>query len=120
MRTTQRKGDIATTRAVATFTSMGFDVSLPITESAAYDIVVDDGVSLKRVQCKYSSAKEVDLRRIHSNSQGYVVKRNQAASYDWLYVFHAGSEYLIRECHVDRRSVTVRKTDLIGAVAESG
>jgi hypothetical protein len=34
MRITQRKGDIATSRAVATFTAMGFDVSIPLTESA--------------------------------------------------------------------------------------
>jgi hypothetical protein len=43
MRTTQRKGDIATSRAVASFTARGFDVSIPLTESAAYDLVVDDG-----------------------------------------------------------------------------
>jgi PD-(D/E)XK endonuclease len=42
MRATQRKGDIATARAVATFTEMGFDVAIPLTESAAYDLVVDD------------------------------------------------------------------------------
>ena len=39
MRTTQRKGDIATSRAIAYFTSEGCDVSIPLTESAAYDIV---------------------------------------------------------------------------------
>ena len=41
-----------------------------------------------RVQCKFSgnAQKEVDLRRIHSNSGGYVVKRAAEDSYDWLYV----------------------------------
>jgi hypothetical protein len=43
MRTTQRKGDLATARAIARFTWMGFDVAIPLTESAAYDLVVDDG-----------------------------------------------------------------------------
>ena len=41
MRTTQRKGDFAVAQAIATFTKAGHDVSLPLTESAAYDIVVD-------------------------------------------------------------------------------
>src|SRR5690348_11910182 len=36
------KGDLATARAIARFTGMGFDVSIPLTESAAYDLVVDD------------------------------------------------------------------------------
>jgi hypothetical protein len=74
VRSTQRKGDRATAQAIASFTALGFDVSIPLTESAAYDLVVDDGRTLRRVQCKFASGREVDLRRIHSNSTGYVVK----------------------------------------------
>src|SRR4051794_23921928 len=121
MRTTQRKGDIATARAVATFTARGWDVSIPLTESAAYDLVVDDGEGLKRVQCKFASAREVDLRRIHSNATGFVIKRVARDAYDWLFVLRPdGSEYLIRECHHGRRSVTPQPKDALGAVAESG
>ena len=123
MRTTQRKGDIATSRAIATFTAMGFDVSIPLTESAAYDLVVDDGSRLARVQCKFANdrRRQVDLRRIHSNSTGYVVKRALEGSYDWLYVLDGtNAEYLIKECLPGRRSVTLCDTDKLGAVAESG
>jgi PD-(D/E)XK endonuclease len=121
MRTTQRKGDIATTRAIATFTAMGYDVSIPITESAAYDLVVDDGAALQRVQCKFSSVRDIDLRRIHSNSTGYIVKHVPENAYDWLYVLRPdGSEYPLKECLAGRRAVTVQDAHLIGAVAESG
>jgi hypothetical protein len=121
VRSTQRKGDIATARAISTFTALGLDVSIPLTESAAYDLIVDDRGRLARVQCKYSARREVDLRRIHSNSQGYVVKRVQAEAFDWLYVLRPdSSEYLMKECHAGRRSVTPRAEHLIGAVAESG
>ena len=106
MRTTQRKGDIAVAQSIATFTRMGYDVALPLTESAAYDIIVDDNQGLHRVQVRYTSTKEVDLRRIHSNSQGYVVKKTKANAYDWLYVLFAkGEEYLIKECLDGRRSI---------------
>jgi hypothetical protein len=121
VRSTQRKGDIATARAVATFTALGWDVSIPLTESAAYDLIVDSGDGLHRVQCKYVSGRDVDLRRIHSNAQGYVVKPGLEGAYDWLYVMRPdGSEYLRRECLAGRRSVTVREVDRLGAVAESG
>ncbi len=123
VRTTQRKGDIATSRAVATFTAMGYDVSIPLTESAAYDLVVDDGHRLARVQCKFSSGarRQVDLRRIHSNSAGYVVKRTAEGSYDWLFVLDGSNEeYLIKSCLAERRSVTLKDADKLGAVAESG
>lgn len=121
MRTTQRKGDIATSRAIASFTARGWDVSIPLTESAAYDLVVDDGIQCHRVQCKFVSGRDVDLRRIHSNSKGYVVKPTSKDAYDWLYVLKAdSSEFLIRECLADRRSVTPQVKHQFGAVAESG
>ena len=120
-RGTQRKGDIATSRAVATFTAAGCDVALPFTESAAYDLVVDDGAGLHRVQCKYASTMDVDLRRIHSNSKGYVAKRVAVGTYDWLYVLRpGGAEYLVRQCLSGRRSFTPQEEHRIGAVAESG
>lgn len=107
MRATQRKGDIAVAQAIARFTAMGWDVSLPFTESAAYDLIVDTENGLKRVQVRYSGAREVALRRIHSNSKGYVVKKTVANAYDWLYIFkNTGEEYLIKECLVNRNSIT--------------
>ena len=112
MRTTQRKGDIATTQCIATFTKKGFDVLLPVTESAAYDVVVDDGESLFRIQVKYSSNLEVDLRNIHSNSSGYKIKKTKNNAYDWLYVLHkSGDEYLVEECLSGRRSITFHNDD---------
>ena len=107
MRTTQRKGDIAVAQAIASFTKLGWDVSVPLTESAAYDLIVDDTESIHRVQVRYTSGIDVDLRRIHSNSTGYVVKKTKFNAYDWLYVLKpSGEEYLIKECLSGRRSVT--------------
>jgi hypothetical protein len=107
MRTTQHKGDTAVGQAIATFTRLGMDVLLPITESAPYDICVDYKNILYRVQVRFSTNKEVDLRRIHSNSKGYVVKKTPQNAYDWLYVLTADStEYLILKCLDGRRSIT--------------
>jgi hypothetical protein len=106
MRTTQRKGDVAVSQAIASFTKRNWDVSIPLTESAAYDLLVDDGVAIYRVQVRYTSTNEVDLRNIHSNSKGYVVKKITSTSYDWLYIYKSsGQEYLLKECLIGRRSV---------------
>lgn len=106
MRTTQRKGDIAVSQAIARFTKMGYDVSLPITESASYDLIIDTNDELKKVQVRYSSVKEVALRRVHSNSKGYVVKKTKPNAYDWLYIFkNTGEEYLIKKCLSNRNSI---------------
>lgn len=114
MRTTQKKGDLAVAQAIATFTRLGHDVSLPITESAAYDLIVDMHSELFRVQVRYSSLQDVELRRIHSNSQGYVVKKTKKNAYDWLYVlFPNGKEYLIKQCLDGRRSIKPREEHMI-------
>ncbi|OGL35951.1 hypothetical protein A3F65_02500 [Candidatus Saccharibacteria bacterium RIFCSPHIGHO2_12_FULL_47_16b] len=106
MRATQRKGDIAVAQAVATFTKLGYEVALPLTESAAYDLLVDTSDKIQRVQVRFSSERDVELRRIHSNSAGYVIKKTKANAYDWLYILKAdGGEYLIKECLDSRRSV---------------
>lgn len=103
---TQRKGDTAVAQAIATFTKLGYDISLPITESAAYDLIVDRSGTLRKVQVRYCSVGDVDLRRIHSNSKGYVIKKTKNGAYDWLYIFHPEKgEYLIKECLVGRRSI---------------
>ena len=123
MRITQRKGDSATAQAITTFTRLGYDVCVPITESAAYDLVVDTPYGLKRVQVKFSSDREVDLRSIHSNSKGYVVKKAMQDSYDWLYVLYMNGEsieeHLLTQCFVGRRSVSLSKTSRVvyGGVA---
>lgn len=120
MRTTQRKGDIAVAQAIARFTRMGYDVALPMTESASYDLIVDTDEGLKRVQVRYSGVKEVALRRIHSNSQGYVVKKTKDNAYDWLYVFkNTGVEYLIRQCLVGRTTITPTAEYLISEQSHS-
>lgn len=119
-RETQRKGDIAKAKAIATFTSLGFDVAILITESASYDLVVESNGELFRVQCKFSSSGCVDLRRIHSNAKGYVVKKAQANDYDWLYVLTAGGqEYLIQNCVV-QVFITMRDEFLLRKVLGNG
>ena len=114
MRLTQRKGDIAVSQAISTFTKFGYDVSIPLTESAHYDLVVDSTEGLKRVQVRYTSEKDVDLRRVHSNSAGYVVKKARENTYDWLYVYKkSGDEYLFLKWFFNRRAVRPLEKDLL-------
>ena len=114
MRLTQRKGDTAVAQAISTFTLAGYDVASPLTESAAYDLILDTPEGLKRVQARYSSTNDVDLRRIHSNSRGYVVKKTEENAYDWLYILKSNDEeYLVKECLAKRRSINPARTYLL-------
>lgn len=95
-RETQRKGDLAKAQAIAYFTSLNWEVAVLLTESAPYDLIVDTGIELKRVQVKYTSTGSVDMRRIHSNSSGYVVRSYENTDFDWLLIYSSDNEiYLI-------------------------
>ena len=111
MRITQRKGDTAVAQAIATFTKLGYDVSIPLTESASYDLIVDSEGSLHRVQVKFSKNPDVGLRRIHSNSSGYVVKRAKENSYDWLVVLHKNELWIHKGCPFGRNAIRVNETN---------
>jgi hypothetical protein len=115
MRSTQRKGDTAVAQAVATFTRIGYDVFLPLTESAPYDLIVDLGKSLKRIQIKYTTDGKVDLRRVHSNSKGYVVKKPLGGVYDWMYVFRGPTkeEFLVIKPPFGKRSLKMQECHLL-------
>jgi PD-(D/E)XK endonuclease len=118
MRNTQRKGDTAVAQAVATFTRIGYDVSLPLTESAPYDLIVDLGTSLKRIQIKFTTDGKVDLRRVHSNSKGYVVKKPMGGVYDWMYVFRGPTqeEFLVVKPPFGKRSLKMQRNHLLHEV----
>jgi hypothetical protein len=59
----------------------------------------------------------VDLRRVHSNSKGYVVNKTKKNSYDWLYVLkNTGEEYLLKQCLHNRRAVRPREEHLLKKV----
>ena len=120
-RSTQRKGDTAVAQAVATFTRIGYDAFLPLTESAPYDLIVDTGKLLKRVQIKYTSDGKVDLRRVHSNSKGYVVKKPLGGTYDWMYVFRGPTqeEFLIIKPPFGKRSLKMQRNHLLHNVLKN-
>ena len=49
---TKKQGDVGVGRAIAYFTGLGYSVSVPLTESQRYDLVVDDESRLYRVEVK--------------------------------------------------------------------
>jgi PD-(D/E)XK endonuclease len=52
------KGGICQALATAYFLAQHYIVSQPIYDNAPYDLVVDDGTRLLRVQCRYSSRRK--------------------------------------------------------------
>lgn len=97
---TKKQGDFGLGRAIAYFTQTGDTVSIPLSDSQDYDLVVDiDGV-MNRIQVKscnrYSDdTYEIDLR-ISGGNSGTTQKFHDELKYDLLFITVGnGDEYLI-------------------------
>lgn len=55
---TKQQGDIGVAMAIAYYTKQGFGVSVPLTDNLRYDLIVDDGTRLQRVQVKCTNCQD--------------------------------------------------------------
>lgn len=67
-----KQGDVGEAYAILHYTKLGYTVSRTIFDSAKYDLIVDDGNQLKRVQVKTTSFKRINYNGY--NASGYCVK----------------------------------------------
>ena len=83
---THSKGNIGLGRAIKHFTSQGLVVSIPLTDSQPYDLVVDKDGSLLKVQVKYTTSNEVGLRTIDSSQARIKVTKFDNTKVDILFI----------------------------------
>ncbi len=98
---TKKQGDMGLGAAIFYFTTIGQTVAIPLTDSQDYDLIVDIGNSLKKVQVKSCSFKrkyyEVNLSIKGGNrtSKG-TLKRFINTNCDYLFIITENLEkYLI-------------------------
>ena len=99
---TKRKGSIAVGAAIAYFIGKGLTVLLPVADCDLYDLAIDDGGSIKKIQCKYTSDKEpnegynVDLRTFGGYRNKTYYLRYKKGDFDLLFVYCSNEQkYLI-------------------------
>jgi hypothetical protein len=100
-RNPREQGLLGLTDAIGWFGAQGWSVSLPLIDSQPYDLIVDDGQRLHRVQVKTTTYRPrgrfiVQLATRGGNRSFHTSKDFDPASCDLLYVLtDAGERYLI-------------------------
>lgn len=101
---TKEQGAIGVAKAIAYYGSKGFLVSIPIAEIKRYDLVVDDGVQLLKVEVKTTNSEtnQVQLRTLGGNqSWNGVYKKLSADDCDRVYLVNLNNgverEFFISE-----------------------
>lgn len=69
MRNSKDIGDETESRALSELVAYGYSVSVPFGDNDKYDLVVDDGATLYRVQCKTAWSNKDETVRFNTHSQ---------------------------------------------------
>lgn len=98
-----KQGDVGVGRAIAHFVSQGFTVSVPLTDSQEYDLVVGDDSGLKKVQVKTTCYKRnsvftVNLKTSSKKKNRNLYKSFDASKCDLLYILTDEDEEYIIPC----------------------
>lgn len=102
----KKQGDIGLGFAIKFFSSKG-TVCIPLTDSQDYDLVVDDGEKLLKIQVKTTNQKIKNYYKITLCSKGgnksrNFIKKFDKTKVDFLYCLTSeGKEYLIPSKNID-------------------
>jgi len=68
----KRQGNVGIARAILWYTEHGYIISLPLTDSQPYDLIVDIDSVLKRIQVKTATTKRNNSFVVHLRSMSNV------------------------------------------------
>lgn len=97
----KKQGDFGLGMAIAHFVSEGKTVSIPLTDSQEYDIIVDFDGCLKKIQVKTASYKrngfyEVTIKTCGGNKSNHIIKKFDGGMVDYMFIITvSGEKYLI-------------------------
>jgi hypothetical protein len=110
---TKYKGDTATTFIIYKLTSMGFFVSTPISENAPYDLIVDTGEKLYKVQVKYrkgsNGSSEIPEKTTWSDSNGSHSKYISETDFDFFAIVNENYDKFAL-CPISLKGSSIRWT----------
>lgn len=126
----KKQGDWGLGRAIAYFTLKEYTVSVPLTESQDYDLVVDNGNGLKKVQVRTSGHAapsgnpKVNLRTLGGNQSFHTIKKFDGSKVDMIFVTTVGfgdyaiptSEFNSQNCLTIDKRFEKYKVELNGCV----
>ena len=85
-------GDLAELTVAAKFAEKGYFVSRPLTDNAPYDLIVDDGISLKKVQVKARTEREGKISVELFSSMVNYTKVYESGDFDLLAVYNINTK----------------------------
>lgn len=117
-KTNTDKGNIGESYAVYVLTSLGYTVSRPVFNNTVYDLIVDNGTQLFKVQVKTTTNKkpsgvyEVGLRTTGRKHESHFAKHREDGDYDYLFTMtDSGNDWwMIPESRLGKNSINLNES----------
>jgi hypothetical protein len=112
----KKQGDAGLGSAIGYFTSRGYMVALPLTDSHEYDLIVEIDNQLKKVQVKTTTVKtpydiyQVELRTLGGNQSYNTAKFFDATKIDYLFILTNEQRYCI-PCNIITSKTSINMGD---------
>lgn len=107
---TVKQGTVGIGVAIAEFTKRGWVVAIPLIDAQSYDLIIDYGDGLKKVQVKTTGYKpegcfSVQLKHVHHNKTQNVISNFDKSLVDFVFVLcKDGTSYLIPVNEIKQRT----------------
>ncbi len=79
----KKQGDIGMCYAIAYFSKLGYTISIPITDSQDYDLIIDNGIKLLKVQVKTTKFKRYNSYQVALKTSGGNKSQNNIKTFDF-------------------------------------
>ena len=85
------QGNVGVARAIYEYTKMGYTVLMPLSDSDKYDMVIDNGNQLLKVQVKTSRCQSpsggysINLKTSGGNTKTNTIRKRDSNDYDLLF-----------------------------------
>jgi hypothetical protein len=114
----KHRGDLSTLAIMLALTEAGFSVSVPFGENCRYDLVVEEGGTLLRVQCKTGRLRDGSVRFATASTYGHLPsprdqRRDYVGQVDAFAVFcpDTGGVYVIPIDDLETRAVAYLRVE---------
>lgn len=104
------QGNSGLGQAIAHYTGLGHIISIPLTDSQSYDLLVDMGGHIRKVQVKTTTHKRrgvyiVDLRTKGGNMSGIGKTKKIDKSIDEVFILTGdGQRYIIQRAYLEEKA----------------
>jgi len=87
MAETKRKGDLGEAMVMAEVLRRGYKVAIPVGEDWRFDLIVQRGRKLERVQCKYVTSDGARVRIPCRSANGWSTHKYTPTDVDWIVAY---------------------------------